>query len=178
MRLNGLEVTHMFAIASAAISIPFERLRKPTDGVEHPSLDRKRYQKAVGKFANLCAKEFLGSTLWKKDGKSWKFGHVGEEDIKSGPANWESNSGHLRNDIKVEEILEHIRNGLAHGSIFTTPDSSDQIENILFLSKDKDAGCFSGDYKLLIVSTRDFYRFLVKWIDFLKHELKMLSAVD
>lgn len=177
-RKNGREVTHMFAIAAAAITIPFERLRKTSDGIEHPSQDKKKYQKADGKFANLCDQYFLESSLWKDAVKSWKIGQVKREELTQGPELWITNSASLTKGIKVKEVLEHIRNALAHGSIFTLPNAADQIENIIFLSKDKNAGNFSENYKLLMVSAEDFNEFLVKWMHFLQHELKIPFEVD
>ena len=177
-RKNGREVTHMFAIASCAITIPFERLRKPSDGAEHPSGDKKKYEKAAGQFDNLCGKYFLGSCLWKDASKSWKTGQVKREDTAHETESWITDSKSLTKDMKVKEVLEHIRNALAHGSIFTLPDNIDQIKNIIFLSKIMNGRSFSGNYKMLMVSAEDFYEFIVKWVSFLKHELKIPSEID
>lgn len=177
-RKNGREVTHMFAIASAAITIPFERLRKPSNGIEHPSGDKKKYEKAAGKFANLCDQSFLGSCLWKDASKSWKTGQVKKEDVTHGPESWITDSINLEEVMKVKEVLEHIRNALAHGSIFTLPDADDQIENIIFLSKIMNGRNFSRNFKMLMVSVEDFYEFLVKWVSFLEHELEIPSEID
>jgi len=175
---NGREVTHMFAIASAAITIPFERLKKSSDGTGHPSGDKKKYKEAAGKFANLCDQYFLSSCLWKDASKSWKTGQVKREDVTNGPESWRNNSTSLTEDIKVKKVLTYIRNALAHGSIFTLPDSDDQIENIIFLSKIKNGKNFYGNCKMLMVSAEDFYKFIVKWVSFLKHELKIPSEID
>ena len=175
-RKNGREVTHMFAIASAAITIPFERLRKPSDGIEHPFGDKKKYQKAAGQFNNLCGNYFLRSCLWEDASKSWKIGQIKKEDV---PNKLESRiTESLTEFVKVEEILVHIRNALAHGSIFTFPDAEEQIEDIVFLSKIMEGRSFSGNYKMLRVSAEDFYEFLVKWVSFLKNELKIPPEID
>ena len=175
---NGREVTLMFAIASVAITIPFERLRKPSDGIKHPSGDKKKYKEAAGKFANLCDRKFLESCLWKNASGSWKEGQVKKEDVKHEPESWITDSMKLAEVMKVKEVLEHIRNALAHGSIFTLPDAYDQIENIIFLSRIMNGKNFSGNYKMLIVSAEDFYKFIVKWMSFLKNELKIPSEID
>lgn len=162
---NGREVTHMFAIASAAITIPFARLYEK----ENPSQDKKKCQQAVSKFANLCGQNFLASSLCGKAAKSWKSGQVKKEVVELGPENWKENALSLKNkDIKVIEVLKIIRNALAHGSIFTLPNYDDQIENIIFLSESRDDGNFAGNYNLLMVSAEGFNEFLVKWIYFLQ----------
>ena len=166
-RKNGQEVTHMLAIASVAVTIPFERLRKPPDGIKHPAHDRERYDRANGEFANLCDQSFLTSCLWVDTKNSWKTGLVKKEAIRLDPGSWISDSDHLTETVKVKEVLERIRNALAHGSIFTLPNEKDEIKNIIFLSKDKAGGNFYGNFKMIVVLTEDFYKFLVKWISFL-----------
>jgi hypothetical protein len=161
---NGREVTHMLSIASAAITIPFARLRER----EHPSQDKKKCQQAASKFANLCDKYFLSSSLWGKSTKSWKYGLVKKDDIEREKEYWIANASSLSNDTKVLEVLSVIRNALAHGSIFTLPNNDDQIENIILFSKEKICEKLTGNFNLLMVSVEDFNEFLVKWIDFLK----------
>lgn len=172
---NGREVTHMFAIAAAAIAIPFSRLSEK----EHPSPDKKKYEQAVGKFTNLCDQCFLASCLWKDkdEARSWKSGQVPKKDVNEDPQYWMSNSVSLKEDIKVVEVLKIIRNALAHGSIFTLP-ANEPIENIIFLSKNCVKGIFYGDYDLLTVTPEDFYKFLVNWVSFLGDELKIPPEVD
>ena len=163
--MKGREVTHMFAIASAAITIPFARLREK----EHPSRDKKNCQQAASKFANLCDKYFLSSSLWGTSTKSWKSGLLKKDDIERDKEYWITNALSLRDDIKVLEVLSIIRNALAHGSIYTLHNNDDQIENIILLSKEKIGEKFTGDFNLLMVSVEDFNELLVKWIDFLKN---------
>lgn len=170
---NGREVTHMFAIASAAITIPFARLREG----EHPSWDKKNCQQAASKFANLCDQHFLGSRLWNDAVASWKTNQVKEEDVLQGPGDWITNSTSLTQEIKVEEVLKCIRNALAHGNIFTLPDDNDEIERIIFLSKIMNGRNFSGNYRLLMVRPEDFDKFLLKWVQFLR-DLNMPPEVD
>jgi len=168
---NGREVTHMFAIASAAITIPFERLRKKG----HPAQDKKKYPQVVSKFDNLCDKNFLSSNLWGKASESWKFGQLKKGEVELGPENWEENAISLEEDVKVKEVLCIIRNALAHGSIFTLSNADDQIEIIIFLSTSKEKD--TGDFNLIMVSVEDFNELLVKWIDFL-HSLKIPPEVN
>jgi len=162
---NGREVTHMFAIASAAITIPFARLIEK----EHPSQDKKKCQQAASKFANLCDKYFLSSSLWGTSTKSWKYGLVKKDDIERKKEYWITNASSLSDDTKVLEVLSIIRNALAHGSIFTLPNNDDQIENIILFSKEKIRGKYSGNFNLLTVSVKDFNELLLNWINFLKN---------
>lgn len=174
---SGREVTHMLAIAAAALPIPFERLRKPPEGIKHPSGEKEKYEKATGKFSEICDKKFLQSVLWQDEARSWEFGEVEEKEVKKEPEQWARYSQSLYGEVKVVDILEHIRNALAHGSVFTLPNREDQIENIIFLSRIMDGCNFTGKYGFLTVCPKDFNKFLVKWIQFLQNELKLPSGV-
>lgn len=168
-RATGREVTHMFAIAAAALPIPFERLRKPTSDTKHPSRDKEKYKSADGKFANVSNKSFLKSDLWQDAARSWVTGKVTAGEVERGPDGWSNLLLEaLPEHIKTTDILEHVRNALAHGSIFTLPDAEDKIERIIFLSEDRDNGKFNGNYNALSVSPEDFTAFLIKWIQFLR----------
>jgi len=172
-RNNGREVTHLFAIAAAALLIPFERLRKSATGNKHPSRDKEIYESAAGKFAKLCDKSFLNSELWNVGARSWKVYKIMGYEVERGPEGWLPLDGEtLPDQFKVVGVLEHIRNALAHGSIFTLPDVDDQIENIIFLSEERDKGKFTGNYISLTVSPEDFTEFLMYWIRFLS-QLKL-----
>lgn len=172
-KMNGREVTHMFSIAAAALPIPFERLRKPTGDTKHPSRDKERYKSADGKFANLSNQFFLSSELWQDGVRSWQIGKIMANEIERGPEGWSTiESELLSSQSKVADVLEHIRNALAHGSIFTLPDHVDQIEKIIFLSEERDKGRPTGNYFSLTVSPEDFIDFLIKWIRFLS-ELRL-----
>ncbi|MBN1796006.1 MAG: hypothetical protein JW804_04975 [Sedimentisphaerales bacterium] len=174
---NGLEVTHMFAIASASITIPFARLRDNN----HPSGDKMNghYGKAVSKFNKLCGKYFLKSRLWNVDLESWQMGEVKKENLWQDTDQWKNNAHPLSKDVKVKKVLSIVRNALAHGSIFTYPrkqNPEDQIEHIIFLSKIRNDNKPTGNYDMLMVHPDDFFDFLVKWIDFLK-DLKIPSEI-
>jgi hypothetical protein len=194
---SGLEATLMLAIASVAIPIPFERLRKPPGGIKHPSGDKEKHSKASGKLAEICGKKFIQSALWEKAVSSWEIGEVdAREAKKKDPELWDASYNSLSGDFKVIEILEHIRNALAHGNIFTSPNGKKQIKRIIFLNRIMSAksltdnylkACllkffrrsrpkFTGKYKVLKVSPNDFNDFLINWIQFLS-ELK-LDAVS
>ena len=165
---SGCEVTFMLSIAAAALPIPFERLRKPVGGIKHPSGDKQKYQRADGKFGNLCDQDFLGSDLWDKKPKSWCIGEVAATIVKNEPEMWIGDVKQVPSSLKVVDVLKHLRNALAHGNIFTLPDDSDEIQEIIFLNRIMCGHEFTGRYSILTVSPIDFNGFLIKWMDFLK----------
>lgn len=173
---SGLEVTLLISIAAAALPIPFERLRKPVGGIKHPSNDKNKYIRAVGKFGNLCDKNFLGSDLWGNDPGSWCWGQVAAELVSKEPESWTSASIALPNNLKNIDVLDHLRNALAHGNIFTLPDSSDKIQEIIFLNRRMENKIFLKEYYFLRVSPIDFNEFLINWIAFLQ-ELKLPNEI-
>jgi hypothetical protein len=174
---RGREVTLVLAIAAVAIIIPLERLRKPPDGVQNPFGDKEKYKKATGKFNEISDKKFLQSILWENEVESWKIGIVDEKEVKNEPEKWAISSRSLPSEVKVKEILKHIRNALAHGNIFTLSDKNNQIENIIFLSRIMNDSVFSHQYSFLTVSPENFNQFLAKWVIFIRDELKLPNEV-
>lgn len=164
---TGREVTHILAIASAALNIPYERLRRTSGRLEHPSEDKYKYPRAVGKFDNTLDKEFLLSEMWMGGIESWKIGEILADDVNKSPEDWMIGATPLPDHLKVRNVLEHIRNALAHGSIFTLPNEIDEIQNIIFLSEEKDRRQSTGKYILLAVIPEDFTLFIKKWIKFM-----------
>ena len=74
-REQGLEVTLMLAVASSGLIVPFERLKKRTNGPEHPTKDRERFGIAAERLDALeDEKPFWGSTLWPRKVGTWKRG--------------------------------------------------------------------------------------------------------
>ena len=171
--INGREVTFMLSIAAAALPIPFERLQKSPDGIEHPSGDKENYPRAKSTFDNLCGQKFLGSKLWDKDPECWQSGEVEGEIVKNDPPEtWAEDVNPASSCLRVKSVLKHLRNALAHGNIFTLPDSMDEIRKIIFLNRIMCGRKFTGKYSILTVSPADFNDFLINWVNFLK-DLKL-----
>ncbi len=179
------EVTLMLAIAAAAFIIPFERLRSLPEG--HPADDVNRYPKATRKYNKATNSNFIRSHRWGQ-GKTWEFieGVDGNEIRKTQVDGWacKENRSPLSEKKLTNSVFSHLRNALAHGSIFTYPNSSangelPQIDVILFVSR-----CYEKQeiercgvlvkenvpldkYDVLIVSPQEFLSFLKKWVEFL-----------
>ena len=170
---SGLEVTHMLAIASAAITIPFERFRKPKHKRKHPSNEREMYHSATNKFANFCDKEFLKSSLWENETNNWYYGIIKEKKLNDQPESWIAKAKKLPSDFKIIYLLNHIRNSISHSSIYASSDEKDNIDNLILLNKFLEKGKFNGDYSYVKVSVTDFNKFLINWIKFLSDEIKL-----
>ncbi len=165
MKADGLEVTQLLSLASVAITIPFERLRKPTDGVKHPSNDRSIYPKANSTFANLCGKSFIGSRLWPEVDDAWKKGVVNQNQVSGEVEAWVSNCRILSPNCKVRDLLVHIRNSIAHGNIYTKAENKNHIIELIFLNSIDKSG---ENFHFLFVTVENFKAFLINWIEFLK----------
>lgn len=172
---NNGEITLLFMVAAAAIPIPFEHLKKPTDRIKHVAHEREKYQAATGKFSNLCGQNFLGSDLWSDKPESWMIGEVDSEQFYNELESWVGKRVELRNDQKVIDILRLLRNAFAHGNIFTLESHTDEIQEIVFLEKIMKNRSFTGKYKFLTVTPRDFRKLMMGWIKFLS-ELQIPST--
>ena len=165
---SGREVTLTLAMAASGFVVPYERLQ-PQEG-EPPYPDRGIYEQAASQFDDLLKEKFLGPRLWKEGVSSWSFGKL--KSVAGGPGIWpelQDPCKPLGPCKKVNSILKHLRNALAHGNIFTfpkdDPDKDDpDIELIIFLSRPY---MKSPEFNFLCVSPQDFQKFLRNWFVFI-----------
>ena len=174
-------VTAMLVVLAASLTIPYERLKpvKPPANAgtnsRHPSGDALRHLGAASKYASLLDTEmtaWLGGNVLA----GWRSGNV---EIKWADENsWPSDLGHLEpfdgSKTKVSDVLDLIRNALAHGNIWA---ESSPITHVAFLSinskrktvpaegypKDKHV-----DFKCLQIPADSMGLFVLKWAAFLQ----------
>ncbi len=182
---NDREVTLLLSVATAAIVVPYERLRGSSDN--HPAGDPLVYPSAKRKFNEAVNSSFLRSHRWGQ-GKSWQVvKKISEDVIQARQAeHWAAPEIRkpLPDTFVADSVINHLRNALAHGSIFTYPsrmggDKPAQIETLVFLSESSTSRKLrkeaeqSGhalpprNYDVLFVSPGDFRAFLEKWVEFL-----------
>jgi hypothetical protein len=80
------------------------------------------------------------------------------------PCAVERKSKPFSKDKKVSTTLNVIRNGLAHGNIFTF---GDPIQAIVFIKKHFNDVGVVRDYSFVFVAPQEFLQFLENWFDFL-----------
>jgi len=162
------EVTLMLAVASAALTIPFERLRYKG----HITDDVNTYKAASTSFNKKIHQPF--STL-QGQGNSWKYiESVDKKDFDKGiDSVVNGNQKDLPEGYTIDKVLALVRNALAHGNIFTYPSQAPQIEIMVFISEERINNVPTGKYNVIIVSPDDFLVSLKEWVKFLKSlELK------
>ena len=154
----------MLAVASSGLIVPFERLKKRTNGPEHPTKDRERFGIAAERLDALeDEKPFWGSTLWPRKVGTWKRGTLALttlEKYPDDPMGWEElkRAERIKDDLRLESVLATIRNALAHGNIFVAPGGR-KIGEIIFLSekrRNKNGISNCVGYNFLICSPNDF----------------------
>lgn len=160
---QGREVTLLLVVASAAIIVPYERLRK--DGqFPHPSSDRDKFTQASAKLDALLNCKFLGSALWnQEDARSWKYGEL--KSVTGAPDTWPELDSikPVNNDKCVGDMLRIVRNALAHGNVYT---QGNPIKCLSFVSGRPNKK--NNEWKYLQVSPDDFKSFLNQWFHFLE----------
>jgi hypothetical protein len=201
-QINDVEVTLLLSVATSGLTIPMERLNP-----SHPSGDAQKFVAAKKAYDDLKRTNFIGSILWNyADAASWKY--IPEiVSVEGSPGTWDqlNTAAPIPGNFKINQLLRHLRNSLAHGNIFTTP-YKENIHTIIFLSridqtskgevavqgkliyKDDRPTSFqvqeikfdppnqSHKYALLAVSPDDFYKSLEGWFCFLEG-LKLDEAV-
>jgi len=160
--LCGREVTLAIMVASAGFVVPYERLKFKPD---HPSGDSRTFSDAAEKLKSLLDKPFTSSVLFNKMGSPWYDGRV--VCVNGRPESW----GGLRKrepfskDKTVKTTINVIRNGLAHGNIFTF---DNPIHEIAFVEKKNFNGVgVVSHYSFVSVGPEEFLQFLHNWFDFL-----------
>lgn len=185
------EVTLMLSIATTSFIIPFERLRPSSN--PRPTNERNDYELIKKKFDRVTSGYFLSSKFWN-EGDGWEIyeGISGEVIRKSEVDSWANpqKRQQMPKETVANSVLSHIRNALSHGSVFTYPGNNNEgeveppeIETLIFLSgrysSQKIRYCKNcgepiqdrhptDEFNLLAVSPENFYKFLKKWVEFLK----------
>jgi hypothetical protein len=176
-RGSDREVTLMLSIASAGFTIPFERLLQrepstatcPTCNLRfeipapcHPAGDRERHRTAADMLDLLLDEKFRESELWDPAHEDDWSNAKKIPDVQQALDFWADVAVPIGPDRKVSSVLKHIRNALAHGSIFTRAIKRNQIGLIVLVQKNDET-----DFSMLAVSPDAFREFLRRWFDFL-----------
>lgn len=172
-----MEVTLLLTVASAALVIPYERLRPRSREQHHIAEASDRSPEAVRMLAEFeqqsCTEVFPGD--------SWRIipRILRDAVIRSQVDEWAHSAAQERlpTDYKVSELLRVIRNALAHGALFIHPilertGTRPSIGQLLFVSEiweKNDKGKFepTDRYNVILVSPADFQAMLLKWLEFL-----------
>jgi hypothetical protein len=156
---RGREVTLALMVASAGFIVPYERLQP-----DHPAGDSKRFFGAAAKLKSLLDQSFTSSILFNKMNSAWYDGKV--VSVNGDPDSWDGlrKRKPLSADKTVNTTLKLIRNGLAHGNIFT---AGNPIEAIVFIKKNFNNDGVVHDYSFIFVTPQEFLQFLENWFDFL-----------
>lgn len=179
---DGREVTLLLMTAATAFVVPFERLCSIGN---QPIRDGETYPNAHNALVSLLNKpSFLKSELWNHDVSTWKYGELTKEEVEKLPDDWEElkNPEPMQESLSVKRVVCTIRHAFAHGNLYTQYKQHNlnkqitDITDIVFV-----AGYCNGtdEYapRFVQVSTHDFYKFLQKWMDFIKNQKDIPSGV-
>lgn len=159
-RTHRREVTLMLMVAATALVSPYERLRRDTNS---PHLDAGRFKTSADNLNALLAGPFLGSELWGTDSSSWAYGVL--DDI--GPEvdywpEWNSPS-EMSSELTAGELMLTLRNGLAHGGVYSFGDPN--IERLMFVRRTRDK---KPIHYFLRGTPSDLYLLLNNWFEFIQ----------
>jgi hypothetical protein len=160
------DVTLLLMAAVAGFVMPYERLRDGT-AVRQPQLDRQRFRTAAEQLRTLLGTTVGTSGLFLESEGSWCFGPLAS--AVGTPDDWPqlSTPESLSPEKTVSDVLMCLRNGLAHGNVFSRSQDSNEIDYLIFVSGGTRGK--SGKHiplTFLVVSPADLRAFLLKWFDF------------
>jgi len=168
------DVTLLLTFATPCFLVPYDRLKgDPKVRREGDKYYGRHFDDIYEMPWDDCLKNlrFEESDLFAElKGKNIRYGKVGniEEAITynfSDPALKELDDIKKVDKPKVESIIATIRNGLAHGNIFTT--GNPNIEHIV-LAKHKGG----KSYDCLVITPSDFKQLLTNWYSWLRQQKK------
>lgn len=162
--LNDREVTLLLMATAAGFVMPLERLGEG-EAILQPPLDRSQYADAMKQLKVELGKKASKSALFRRT--AWRGGPL--RSAEGTPDEWpECRSPQpLSAEITVSDVVRQLRNGLAHGNVFSRPDKDRQIAELVFVR----GGTYrkSGNaipLKYLVVSPRELRQFLNRWFAF------------
>jgi hypothetical protein len=165
------DVTLMLTVATAGFVIPYERLRPRNADHPHPSGDRVRFDDASRSLDTELEKKLAVSDFSGSETSSWRWSDwqwytpIPESKLADGNIDSALTVPYvsLPETLTLEAFLNHVRNALAHGNVYTYGHPS--IQRIHFLSKPY----LRADYHdVLLAPPGTFRAFLLSWFDFLK----------
>ncbi len=157
-RNNNREVTHLLALATTGLIVPYARLSEKNHPLPDPATE-----KVKGEFSGFLDSPFLGAALFPtKAPQSFRFGKI--TDISRDPDSWSGSIESMSNKKQIKSVIRVLRNALAHGNLFTRGES--RINELVFLSRVKHDEPDLG-YYVLLVRPNEFKQFLEGWFAFL-----------
>jgi hypothetical protein len=154
------EVTLMLNLAAGGFVMPYERLVKP----KHPSRDNARNERQRTKFDDFCKRPFVGSKLCRQD-HAWRYidGYYPKREQLDSYIDRSSKLELVTvKELNTKYILCHLRNALAHGTIFTDTREKN-IKSLIFLSNREYK---SEDFNIVVCTVDDFHHFLHTWLQY------------
>ena len=147
----------------AGFVMPFERLSEG-ESIIQPTLDRPLFSSAMGRLRDELKKHLGQSHLFS--GAAWRGGPL--QSVVGTPDDWRECIAPepLGQDTPVSEVVRRLRNGLAHGNVFSrsTPDGG--ITELVFVS----GGTFKNGKtipsRFLVLSPAELRQFLDRWFTF------------
>ena len=185
--IYDLKVTGLLMVASAAINIPFERLRPVSANMTpNPSGDIEKYSEAAQQFNQLLDSNFIGSCLAPNDMSSeWLIAEP--KSVEGSPETWATSFKIISRKKTVKAVLKIIRHALAHGNIFTKSGTTlvdvnvgknkrREIQEVILISveaeKDESNNIRYGTvdhYNCISVTPIAFEKLLRGWFGFIKN---------
>jgi len=160
------EVTLMLLVATAGFVVPYERLRPRHGGDEKPAGDRRSFLDASAALDGILKQTLQDSRYLDCRECKWEWCSPISDEMwrQRGIDGAESYSYRaLPLEMSLEKFLNHVRNALAHGSVFTRGYPS--IDRLFLLAKPSRR---APSYDLLVGSPAAFYQFLIAWFDLLE----------
>lgn len=162
-RLQDREVTLLLMATTAGFVMPFERLSEG-ESIIQPTLDRPIFSSAMSRLIDELAKESGQSHLF--NGAGWRGGSL--KSVVGTPDDWDECIApeRLGQDTPVWEAIRRLRNGLAHGNVFSRPGPHGRIEDLVFVSGGIRKNGTKIPSRFLVLSPVELREFMDRWFTF------------
>jgi len=161
--LDGREVTLLLAVACSGIVIPIDRFQKldiQSRG-EDGKLKENSWTRKEGKDFYTDLGEGIDLKFWTTKDP--------EIELEKCPDRWKKKMPKPFNKLKNGEVMRLLRNGLAHGNLWTYP-YPNVIDYIWFSSEWLDDEGELKGYKTIKLSPNNLRQLVINWFKFIQQE--------
>ena len=171
------EVTLLLMATAGGFLMPYERLSEGKS-IKQPTMDRPEYRLQMNTLEDEFRKKIKNSSVFRNILCKWRFNKPGRKHNIDSIKRAAVNANLIPIEEKVSTPIQIIRHSIAHGNVDAIESPSGQIQNLVFVSRDKNRKVVST--VLVVLTPEDLKSFIIQWCEFIKglRQQDVLAALD
>jgi len=173
------EVTLLLMATAGGFVMPYERL-KDGQKFEQPELDRTTHKEQMKRLEDELNRSIKNSTVFGEIIGKWRYGVPGEKHDIDNVLRIAESAKPIHREKLVSTAIKIVRHSIAHGNVLAIRSPRDQIQDLVFVSRDSNRDITSAH--LIVLTPGDLREFLLHWFKLLerisqKDALKLLDSI-